>query len=95
MLLFSMQPRNTTLPALLRPLSSRLVQALRKVRLGPDVRTFPIHNVNGNSDHEGKASENRGSILNGSPGNVLVEGCGVHGRYTSQEVASKIIATGC
>ena len=45
-----------TLPPLFISLLPTLIQALRKLRIGSDLRTFPVHDVDGKGDQESKAS---------------------------------------
>jgi len=48
-----------TLPPLLVSLMPALVETLRKLRFGSNLRTFPIHDINWYCDHESKAGEDR------------------------------------
>ena len=47
--------RMNTLPPLLISLLPTLIEALRKLRIGSDLRTFPVHDVDGQGDQESKA----------------------------------------
>jgi hypothetical protein len=66
-----------TLPPLFISLLPTLIETLRKLGIGSDLRTFPVHNVDREGDHESQTSKDRRSVLQRPSRNVLVQWCRV------------------
>lgn len=91
-LLLPPNPHNIALPSLLRPRLSRLVQALRKLALRSDLRTLPVHDVDGDRHQHCQTSEQCGRILHRPAGDVLVQRCRIERGDAGHEVPRQVVA---
>lgn len=78
----------------LLPVGSKRLGELAAVS---DLRAIPVEDVDRNDDDAGQGTENGGRIVDGRirrMADVVVEGRGVHGGDTGEEVTGPSIATG-
>lgn len=82
---------NTALPPLLPRHLPIPIQALRKLTLLANLRTFLIHDINRDGNQKGKTGQNSRCIFQRTSRNILIHRRRIERRNTSQEVSRQVV----